>query len=276
MGAAAASTELMSRGLFEKSYLQDLLEHAVDPNTQDNQGLTALWSASWVGREDQVRMLLEWRADPNMVASSGLAALHNAARKGHVDLAKVLLDHRADIDLQDKQGNTPLMWAIQHNQPEVAVFILDSGARSKLMRALQLARRLQYEPFVTMIMDRFSEEEVEKTNSMCIQSSIESASLTLAVVRARRVSKRESRGMSTSLESPSSPMLSEMTRPSDRFSMNVEPVVVEEPANLFNTDSTRSSLSPIAQGPPKPSVPRKVGFQINGLFRNRGANAKRG
>lgn len=88
-----------------------LLGEGVDPNCRDEDGHSALLTATSAPHAKIVALLLQRGANPNALDPHGAAALHYVCRRAgstrdHVETA--LLDGGADPNIRDAAGQTPL------------------------------------------------------------------------------------------------------------------------------------------------------------------------
>jgi ankyrin repeat protein len=107
----------------EKGYLKVcelLLSHsAIDVNTFDNLGKTALMNTSRNGHSEVVRLLLSHNdIDVNIPNNIyGMTALMYASHRGHSEVFKLLLSHSdIDVNLSNYNGKTALMYACSYGQ----------------------------------------------------------------------------------------------------------------------------------------------------------------
>ncbi|KAI0401347.1 ankyrin repeat-containing domain protein [Xylaria palmicola] len=108
-----------------------LLQHNIDCNEPDSEGLTPLMHAVIGGHEEATRSLLECGARMENVDQDGgkrpcLSAIHWAVLKRREGVLRVLLDHSSDpklIDNYDHLGRAPLHIAID-NEFHVGVGLL--------------------------------------------------------------------------------------------------------------------------------------------------------
>ena len=103
-----------------------LLE-GTDINMQNEEdGMTALISASINGKRDIVELLLKAGADPNIKDALGQTALMGA--QGNIDILRLLLlDKGVNPNIQDRRGNTALMIATVQRNTDVVKLLLDKG-----------------------------------------------------------------------------------------------------------------------------------------------------
>ena len=98
------------------------------PNKQDNNGLTALMSASHNGHSEVVRILLKGGADPNIQKKDGATAVMLATKNGHSEVVQILLEGGADPNIQKEDGWTALVSACANGHSEVVQILLKGGA----------------------------------------------------------------------------------------------------------------------------------------------------
>lgn len=104
----------------------------VDPNAIDNDGDTALLSATMCPGLDVkvIELLLEHGARLEATRTNGSSALHIACEKGHVQMTRMLLDRSASLTVLDSDGDTPILSALLGSAPntEVVRLCLEGGA----------------------------------------------------------------------------------------------------------------------------------------------------
>jgi ankyrin repeat protein len=142
--------------------VRDLLRQAVDVNTRQADGATALhWAAHWddvstakllveAGADvdaangygvtplllactnasvAMVQTLLAAGADPNQPRATGEAPVMTCARTGNVETVKALLTRGADVNVKESsRGQTALMWAIAEGHRQVVRLLVQHGA----------------------------------------------------------------------------------------------------------------------------------------------------
>lgn len=121
-----------------------LSEEGADPNTQDNDGWTALMWASESGHTETAEVLLEKGADPNIQDNDGFTPLIFTSTNGRIEIVRVLLENDADPNLQSIDGWTAVMVAYANGHTETAWMLLEAGADPNLQhnegwRAIDLA-----------------------------------------------------------------------------------------------------------------------------------------
>jgi len=124
----------------EPETIKLLLDRGADVNAQFSSGLTALWLAIELGRDDTktVRLLLDYGADANAHGRKGQTALMFWFGYGaSPEKVQLLLDHGADVNARDAEGNTALMIAADRlNASEIIQLLLDHGAEVNAQNSL--------------------------------------------------------------------------------------------------------------------------------------------
>lgn len=103
----------------------------VEVDAQDNEGLTALHSASgaWPeGHPEVVKLLLDRGAKAHVRDNGGNTALHIAAFHGCLEVSCILLRHNAEIDARNDNGSTPLLRASKAGHLDVVQLLLSHDA----------------------------------------------------------------------------------------------------------------------------------------------------
>ena len=101
------------------------IESCSDPNTQDNDGRTALMVASKNGHQQVVELLLNEKADLNIQNNDGMTALMLASKNGHQQVVELLLNEKADPNIQNNDGRTALMLASGNGHQQVVELLLN-------------------------------------------------------------------------------------------------------------------------------------------------------
>jgi ankyrin repeat protein/cytochrome c551/c552 len=124
-------TPIMYAALYgDAATVSQLLTEGADPNTQNDDGGTALMYA--VDSEEKTKLLLEHGANPNLRSGEGRTALVIAAgRAGCYRVVKLLLDKGADARIEPQDGRGALSVAAWSFDPKVIQLLLDHGANTK-------------------------------------------------------------------------------------------------------------------------------------------------
>lgn len=104
------------------------LKGALDINSADETGRTAMHSACRKGRAGVVSFLLKCKADAEATAKDGKTPLFVAADAGREDTVRLLLSVRARVDAVDRRGWSPLRACCGHGHAAVARMLLDAKA----------------------------------------------------------------------------------------------------------------------------------------------------
>ncbi len=103
---------------------EKLLENpAVNPNSQDPEGFTALMHAARTDEIHMVPLLLKVKAALDLVNREGETALIVAVKDGNVEAARQLLMAGADVSPKDARGRTALAWAEEENRTYLSQII---------------------------------------------------------------------------------------------------------------------------------------------------------
>jgi ankyrin repeat protein/dienelactone hydrolase len=161
--AVAASDTLLANAAEQREFdkLRHLIEHHVDVNETQADGMTALhWAvyhdaaieakllveagakvesknrygvtplalACQNGNDELVELLLTKGADSNSSLPSGETALMTASRTGRPESVKSLLSHGADVNARERSDQTALMWAAAEGHAAVVEALIAAGA----------------------------------------------------------------------------------------------------------------------------------------------------
>ena len=107
--------------------IQQLLDQGISPNAEVD-GWTALEKASVRNQYNVIEILIEAGVDPNREDEYGLSPLHMSCKDGHVNSADALMKYGARHDKTDKSGYTPLHHAAKSGQIEIVNILLKKGA----------------------------------------------------------------------------------------------------------------------------------------------------
>nr|WP_064592072.1 ankyrin repeat domain-containing protein [Orientia tsutsugamushi] len=84
-----------------------LVDHGINPNTQNDWHNTALHISSQRCNLHIVKFLLASNANPNLQNESKNTALHYSVEKGDIHITNLLLNHKANITIQNSFNHTP-------------------------------------------------------------------------------------------------------------------------------------------------------------------------
>eukprot|EP00941_MAST-03F_sp_MAST-3F-sp1_P004655 g4655.t1 len=107
------------------------LKKGINPNTKDDDWMTALHWASDGGHLGVVQVLIENRkTNIDALTKAKTSALHKACWNGHVQVVKALLHAGCEVDIGDQRKHTSLHWAIHKGHIGAVEALLDCGAKS--------------------------------------------------------------------------------------------------------------------------------------------------
>jgi ankyrin repeat protein len=140
------------------SIVRVLMEHGVDVNSRDDEGLSLLHIAEQIGDPEAVsllmsrgadvgsghssmlfmalnsgnlaetRLLLDRGVDANTRDEKGSTALHISSDNGYLELVRLLLQYGAEVDSRDNHGSTPLHLASAKGDHRVVSLLMEHGA----------------------------------------------------------------------------------------------------------------------------------------------------
>ena len=109
-----------------------VVDYHINPDIQDNNGMTALMYAIENYHIEIVEALLNANADPNIQKEDGWTALMSACLNDNAEVVDVLLKGGADPNIQDKDGWTALMSACRNDHSKVVEVLLKGGANPNI------------------------------------------------------------------------------------------------------------------------------------------------
>lgn len=95
----------------DKEQLKIILHHH-GVNAFDDEKVSALVWASFLGKTHLMHWLLEMGSDVNHQDRIGYTSLHYCAQEKRIEAAEILPQHGANPNLRDQHGNTPLWTAL--------------------------------------------------------------------------------------------------------------------------------------------------------------------
>ena len=127
---ADGSTALAWASYWDDLETADLLIRAgANVDIANELGITALSLACTNGSARMVETLLKTGADPNIAQWSGRTTLMTCARTGNATAVKLLLEHGADVNAREAQrGQTALMWAAGEKHADVVQTLIEHGS----------------------------------------------------------------------------------------------------------------------------------------------------
>ena len=108
--------------------VQFYIELGVNPNTQDDEGVTPLINASTDGNINVAIALLEHNVDINIKTKTKRSPLHFAARFGREEVARLLLRAGLNMDDQDDTRATPMFTACEAGHKAIVELLVKKKA----------------------------------------------------------------------------------------------------------------------------------------------------
>lgn len=139
LGYSISAADLVTAaGNGETEVVRLLLDAKVDPNSQDNDDVTALIRASEAGQTSTVKLLLERGAEPDRPGRESWTALMSAAYYNRPEVVALLLEKGANPALKDVNHWSALMKAVHQGNVE-SVKLIAPYSKDQLDRALMLS-----------------------------------------------------------------------------------------------------------------------------------------
>lgn len=113
---------------------ENLLLAGIDPNTVDEDEISALMWASDLGHKKIAELLIEHGADVNY-ANQNFFPLLTASSEGHQHIVEILVENGADVNLYNSDGVTALMGAAIGGNDDIVKMLLYSGANPLIVTA---------------------------------------------------------------------------------------------------------------------------------------------
>ncbi|QIB74487.1 ankyrin repeat domain-containing protein [Halogeometricum borinquense] len=88
--------------------VEELLNHGITPDIQNQGGKTALHLAVDEGLRDVIETLVVGGADPNIQDNSGTVPILKLIYRGDVELATLMIENGADPEIETNGGVSPL------------------------------------------------------------------------------------------------------------------------------------------------------------------------
>lgn len=105
-----------------------ILSEAVDMDTQDEIGNTALMHVVSACDVESTKFLIEKGADVDISDKDGKTALMIACEYGELGIAKLLVENKADVNAVDEKDRSALDYAVKNNNHEIAEFLRKNDA----------------------------------------------------------------------------------------------------------------------------------------------------
>ena len=122
------ATALINAAKYDmKTYVEELLQGGVDPNSKDEEGKTPLIHAAMSGHFACQEFLLKGKANVDMADDEGLTPLMHAASNGHVKCLESLLQRDADIYILTGSGLDALMCAAKGGKHDCLKKLINAG-----------------------------------------------------------------------------------------------------------------------------------------------------
>ena len=113
--------------------LQTIIDHGVDVDATNKNGVTALMMASEKANVEFVNVLLNAGADPCIAIANGDKCLHISVIQGcSIDVLQTLIDHGVDVNATNKNSVTALMIASEEGNVEFINVLLKAGADASI------------------------------------------------------------------------------------------------------------------------------------------------
>jgi ankyrin repeat protein len=105
--------------------LEELLRRGANPNTSDNDGLTALHHACALGYLEATRLLLDHGALVHIASAKGISPLEEAFNGRSTGVFAELIDRGADADAMWSMGEVPLSQCVIKGELDIFRILLD-------------------------------------------------------------------------------------------------------------------------------------------------------
>ncbi|KAH6982589.1 ankyrin repeat-containing domain protein [Ilyonectria destructans] len=166
-----------------------ILEMKANPNSQDEDGRTAISYCAQFGYQSYLRPFIDLGTFLDQPDKDQRTPLHWAAQTGRIYASKLLLDTgHVDLNRRDVAGWTPLRWAAEKGHEAVVRLLLEKGADTEATdkdgwTPLRRAAENGHEAVVRLLLEKGAELESKDEEYTNIQLSIAARYGHEAVVR---------------------------------------------------------------------------------------------
>ena len=154
--------------------INELLQHPnIDPNIQDEDGDTPLYTAVRRERIELVKKLLKLpNINPNIQNNDDNSPLIRAIYDNNLEIFKALLQHpNIDIDIQDKYGDTALVIATGRDKQEFVKELLKYEALNKKNKLEKQSVQQKHDETFTEIQDILTSSKVKTSQGAYLNST---------------------------------------------------------------------------------------------------------
>ncbi|KAJ8297663.1 hypothetical protein KUTeg_024194 [Tegillarca granosa] len=148
-----------------------LIRNGADPNTCDNDGLTALHFASQTGQNKTAQLLIKNGAIIDRPDNDGQTPLHTASFHGHYKTVQTLLTNGAVINICDKNDVTALHAASENGHDNTVQLLIKNGATVDKcnvygITALFMASKNGHDSTVKILVDNGADVDIYDKNGI--------------------------------------------------------------------------------------------------------------
>jgi hypothetical protein len=111
---------------------RDLLDHGAATEEHNREGDTPLMVATWIRREDIVRLLIARGANVNSRNDYGVTPFMQAACSGDTEIMRLMAKHGAALNARDANGCTAFRHALLMDKPKAIATLIELGANMNI------------------------------------------------------------------------------------------------------------------------------------------------